>query len=136
MAGKLCNEGETSVGNVYLKGEAQPAFWLGLFKNVAEPAEDDVMTDITEADTPGQNGYARIALGDADWTESPQGVFTNLQKTFTCATLAWGDCYGYFVTTAETGTAGKLVSAELFSDGPYPMSVGFITKVTPAITVA
>jgi hypothetical protein len=132
---KWCNEGETSVGDVYLGGGAQPDLYLGLYKNSSEPAEDDVMTDITEAQTPGSNGYNRIQLGDGDWSESPQGVFTNLQKTFTASGGDWGDIYGYFITTAATGTAGKLIAVEHFSDGPYPMNDGFSTKVTPKVTV-
>ncbi len=128
---KLCDEGETSLGDVYLRAQAQPDFYLGLYKNTTEPAESAVMTDITEADTPGQNGYARIQLADGDWTESPQGTFTNLQKTFTCATTNWGSVYGYFITTAATGTAGKLIAVEHFSDGPYTVNVGWSVKVTP-----
>jgi hypothetical protein len=133
---KWCDEGETSVGNVYLKATAQPDYWLGLFKNSSEPAETDTMTAITEAAPLGTLGYARIQLLDADWTESPQGVFTNLQKTFTCATTNWGSIYGYYITTAETGTAGKLIAVELFSDGPYTVNVGWAVKVTPKVTIA
>jgi len=133
---KLCDEGETLVGEVFLKGDAQPAFWLGLYKDDPEPAENATVAGLTEAQTPGVNGYNRIALADGDWTESPQGIFTNLQKTFTASGGDWGSVYGYFITTAETGTAGKLVSVEHFDDGPYPMNDGFITKVTPKMTVS
>jgi len=106
MAGKWCDEGETSVGDVYLKAAAQPDFYLGLYNNNTEPAEDAVMTDITEVHPLGTHNYARIQLGDADWTESPQGLYTNLQKTFTATGAAWSDAYGYYITTAATGTAG------------------------------
>lgn len=136
MAGKWCDEGETSVGDVYLKAGAQPDFYLGLYKNTTEPGESDVMTNITEAQTPGSNGYNRIQLVDGDWTESPQGLFSNLQKTFTAAGAAWGDIYGYFITTAATGTAGKLIAVEHFSDGPYTVNDGWSVKVTPKVTVA
>jgi hypothetical protein len=131
---KWCDEGESSIGDVYLRGQAQPDLYLGLYKNNTEPAEDDTMADITEASTPGTNGYDRIQLADGDWTETSQGTFTNLQKTFTCATSNWGDVYGYFITTTATGTAGKLITAEQFTDGPYLTVVGDQIKVTPKIT--
>lgn len=135
MAGKWCNEGETSVGNVYLKGEARPAgFYLGLFMDVAEPAEDAVVADITEV--PAANGYARIKLEDADWTEqATKGEFLNIQKLFEAAGGDWGAVYGYFVTTALAGTAGLLINAELFSDGPYTMNDGWSCKVTPKVNI-
>jgi len=132
---KLCNEGRTSVGVVYLKGEAQPAFYLGLYKNLTEPAVGAVMTDITEAETPGVSGYARQLLADGAWTEGDPGIFTQAQKTFTAVGGDWGSCYGYFITTAATGTAGKLVAVEQISDGPYVMNAGVSSKITPKLTV-
>jgi len=133
---KWCNEGESSVGDVFLRAQAKPSLYLGLYKDTTEPAEDAVMTGITEAQTPGVNGYNRIQLADGDWTESPQGVFTNLQKIFTASGGNWGDCYGYFITTAATGTSGKLIAVEHFSDGPYTMNDGWSTKVTPKVTLS
>ena len=134
---KWCDEGETSVGAVYLQGGAQPDFYLGLYSNSSEPGESATMASgITEIQTPGQNGYARIQLADGDWSESPVGTFTNLQKTFTCSGTNWGSAYGYFITTAATGTAGKLICVEHFSDGPYTVNVGWSVKVTPKIVVS
>lgn len=129
-----CNEGETSVGNVYLKGQARPTgFFVGLYLDVAEPAEDAVVTDLTE---PVGNGYARIELLDADWTEqATKGVFQNLEKQFEASGGNWGDAYGYFVTTELTGTAGLLINAEQFSDGPYAVNDGWVVKVTPKVTI-
>jgi hypothetical protein len=137
MSGKWCDEGESSVGNVYLKAGAQPDYYLGLYNNSTEPAEDAIMSSgITEVDVVGSHGYARIQLGDADWTESPQGVFTNLQKTFTASGGDWADAYGYFITTTATGTAGLLIAVEHFSDGPYVVNDGWSVKVTAKITVS
>lgn len=132
---KFCDEGETSVGNVYLKAAAGVTKWLGLFENAAEPAETAVMTDITEQAV--GLGYGRIQLLDADWTEqATKGVFKNLQKNFTAVGGTWGDQYGYFITTAQTGTAGKLLAVELFSDGPYMVNDGWSVKITPQITIS
>lgn len=135
MAGKWCDQGETSVGDVYLRGQARPAgFYLGLYMNITEPAEDAVVADLTE---PVGNGYARIKLEDADWTElATKGVFQNVQKLFEASGGAWGDVYGYFVTTELTGTAGLMINAEQFSDGPYACNDGWITKVTPKVTIS
>ena len=135
MAGKWCNEGETDVGNVYLKGQARPAgFYLGLYQDVTEPAEDAVVGDLTEV--PAVNGYARIKLEDADWTEqATKGEFKNIQKLFEAAGGGWGSVYGYFVTTALTGTAGLMINCEQFSDGPYTMNDGWSVKVTPKVTI-
>jgi hypothetical protein len=136
MATKWCDEGETSVGNVYLKATTKPSYYLALYKT-AEPAENGTVATLTEAQAPGTNGYARIALADADWTEqATKGVFKNLQKTFTAAGGGWGAIIGYFITTASTGTAGLLVCEEPFSDGPYTVNDGWSVKVTPQITIA
>jgi len=135
MAGKWCNEGETNVGNVYLKGQARPTgFYVGLYLDITEPAEDAVVADLTE---PVGNGYARIKLEDADWTElATPGVFENVQKLFEAVGGAWGVVYGYFVTTELTGTAGLMINAENFLDGPYTVNDGWVTKVTPKVTIS
>ena len=131
---KWCDEGETSVGNVYLKATAKPSYYLGLFKNTTEPAETAVLADITEQSA---LGYARIQLLDADWTEeATKGVFHNLQKTFTASGGNWGSVYGYFICTVASGTGGLLVAAELFSDGPYTVNDGWSVKVTPKVTIS
>jgi hypothetical protein len=133
---KWCDEGETSVGNVYLKATAKPDYYLGLYKNVAEPGEADTMAAITEAQVIGVNGYARIQLLDADWTEqATKGVFKNLQKTFTANGGAWGSITGYFITTAAAGVGGKLIAVEHFSDGPYTVNDLWSVLVTPQITI-
>ncbi len=131
---KWCDEGETSLGDVYLRGQAQPDFYLGLYKNSSEPGEAATMADITEASAPGTNGYARIQLADADWTEAAQGTFANVLKTFTCATSAWGNVHGYFITTTATGISGKLITVEHFTDGPYDVGIEDIVRITPRVT--
>jgi hypothetical protein len=132
---KWCDEGESSVGDVYLREQANPAKWLGLFENATEPAEDATMAAITEQAV--GLGYGRIQLAAGDWTEqATKGVFKNVQKIFTAVGGSWGNQYGYFITTAQTGTAGKLLEAELFSDGPYLVNDGWSVKVTPQITIS
>lgn len=127
---KMCNEGINDALNILWKGTTRPSFYLGIYTNTTEPAATAVMTGITE---PSGYGYARQQLVDGDWTEGSQ-VITNVQKTFAASGGAWGNCYGYFITTALTGTAGKLYAVEQFSDGPYNIPDGGAAKITAKFT--
>ena len=130
---KWVDEGETNVGNIYFKNQAQNTnLYLGLYTNATEPAETAALASLTE---PVGNGYARIALAPADWAESPQATFSNLQKTFTASGGNWGNVYGCFIATSSDGT-GKLIGVEQFTDGPYNVSDGSVVKVTPKVTIA
>lgn len=132
MAGKWNDEGENNLLDCYLKGATRPSFYIGLFKNVVEPVEGATLASgITEVTG---TGYARIQLQDADWTVAAD-LATHLQKTFT-AGEDWGDVYGYFICTAATGTAGKVICCEAFSDGPYNVLSGGSIKITSKITAA
>jgi len=133
---KWCDEGETDVGAVYLKGAARGTnLYVGLYTDAAEPAETATLASITELAV--ANGYARILLGDADWTEqATKGVYENLEKTFTANGGDWGSVYGYFICDVASGTAGNLLAVETFSDGPYTVNDGWSVKVTPKVTVA
>lgn len=125
---KWCNEGETHIGEQYLKTRT---LYLGLYLENPEPAETATLASLTE---PSGGGYARIALTGADWTEDGvlKGLWSQLQKTFTATGGAWGSVYGYFVATSSDGT-GKLNGVEHFSDGPYITPDGSIIRVTPVI---
>lgn len=130
---KWVDEGETNVGNIYLKNQTQnPYLYLGLYTNATEPVETAALASLTE---PVGNGYARMALTPADWAESPQATFSNLQKTFTASGGNWGNVYGCFIATSSDGT-GKLVGVEHFTDGPYNVSDGSVVKVTPKVTIS
>jgi len=131
---KWCNQGESLTGNVFLKNEAQVSKYLGLYSDADEPGEDATLATITELAV--ASNYARILLGNADWTESPQSVFTNLLKTFTAVGGSWTSPTGYFITDVASGTGGNLVSVETFSDGPYTVNDGWSVKVTPKVTIA
>lgn len=132
---KWCDEGETQVGDSYLKGTTPPQLYLGLYKDTVEPAEDKTLATITEVTV--ANGYARIILTKAEWTEqATKGVFKQAQKTFTANGGNWGDVYGYFLCDCASGTAGKLVAVENFSDGPYTVNDDWSVKVTPQVTIS
>ena len=63
-------------------------------------------------------------------------ILLQLQKTFTANGGNWGDVVGYFLTDVASGTAGKLVAVEDFSDGPYTVNDGWSVKVTPTVTIS
>lgn len=128
---KFCDQGETDCGNRYIKGADM---YIGLYSDGAEPAETATLATITELAV--ANNYARILVDKDDWTESPQSVFTNTQKTFTASGGAWTSPSGYFLCDVASGTVGNLLAVEQFSDGPYTVNNGWSVKVTPKITVS
>jgi hypothetical protein len=131
--GKLCNEGETNILNVYLAGNARGPLYLGLYTNAAEPGETATLSTITEV--PVAFSYARIALTNGDW-----GIWddlaTQLEKVFTAVGGAWGLVYGYFICDVASGVGGNLLWVEHFSDGPYNVLDTISVKVTPKILAA
>jgi len=132
---KWCDEGETDVGAVYLKQSSRAAgLYLGLYLDTSEPGETATLASITEI---SGNGYARIQLLDADWTEqATKGEYKNLEKTFTASGGNWGDVYGYFICDVASGTSGNLLAVENFSDGPYTVNDGWSVKVTATVTAS
>lgn len=135
MAGKHTNEGENRMLNqLYGDESLDTNLYLGLYTDTEEPAEDITLATITEL--PVANGYARIAIAKGvaagDWTISDD-LATADQKTFTCATANWGNVYGYFICTVASGTSGKILYVEHFSNGPYYIEVGDPVKVTVKI---
>lgn len=131
MAGKTVDEGENRLLNIIFEATEVENYYLGIYTAPsAEPAEDEVMTDLTE---PSGSGYVRLLLTrSTDWTVTADEAVA-VQKTFTASGGAWGNCYGYFITTELTGTAGKLMWVENFSDGPYNIADGASVKVTVKI---
>jgi hypothetical protein len=117
MSGLTHDEAENRVLNILFEATSVENYYLGIYTApTIALAEAEVMTDLTE---PSGNGYARQVLTRAtDWTVIADEAVA-AQKTFTASGGAWGNCYGYFITTELTGTAGKLMWSELFSDGPY-----------------
>lgn len=131
---KWVDEGENRVADILFGALAVDAnLYLGLYENSTEPAENAMMTGITEQAT-GALNYNRIALARGTWSITTDYA-QYAQQTFTATGGAWGDQYGYFINTASTGTAGKLLCVEHFSNGPYNVQDGGSVKITPKITV-
>jgi hypothetical protein len=104
---------------------------LKLYTNNHTPVEGDTEANYTEA---SGFGYASVSLTGASWTivtGNPTSA-SFAQQTFTF-TGALGNVYGYFVIQT---TSGKIMWAELFSDGPYNIANnGDQIKITPTITL-
>lgn len=131
---KWPDEAENRVANILFGSTAVDAtLYLGLYTSpTSEPAETAVVADLTE---PSGSGYARITLTRGSWTVTSSAA-TYAQQTFTASGGAWGNVYGYFINTASSGTGGKLMAVEQFSNGPFNIGDGDSVKVTPSITVA
>lgn len=136
MAGKWCDEGENDILDVYFSNDQvhRTSLFLGLYSNTTEPAEDATLAvGITEI--PVANGYARIEILDTEWTIAAD-LATAVEKTF-AATGSWGNCYGYFLCTVASGTAGLLLAVEHFSNGPYNIqNDGDQIKITSKVTAS
>jgi hypothetical protein len=128
----LCpNAAEEVILSNFLNKVAPQDLVLKLYKNDKTPADGDDEGDYTEATF---SGYADADLTGANWTITPgapsEAVYP--QQTFTSdANQTTENIYGYFVVQT---TSGKIMWAERFPNGPYPISnAGDAIKVTPKI---
>jgi hypothetical protein len=131
---KLCDQGENDLLNIYLKNATQNAnLYLGLYTSPNyEPGEAAILSDLVE---PSGGNYARIQLTPAGWT-LVGAVAEQAVKTFSATGAAWGNVYGYFITNVASGTSGKLIAVENFSDGPYNVPDGDTVKIAPKLTAS
>lgn len=110
----LANEGEESILNVWMRGQANPTKWLALL--TAAPTEVSTMATMTELFVPPLNGYARQEITAAEWGV-PALDDTDMQSTAAeqsfgpVVGLAWTNFTHVAMVTAETGTAGKFLLA-------------------------
>jgi hypothetical protein len=132
MAGVLVNQGETIMLEALVNKTAPQTLILKLFKNNYTPVEGDTEAAYTEADF---TGYASVSLTPATWvtTAGAPSDVTYPEQTFTSsANQTLQNVYGYYLVQT---TSGKLVAAERFSNGPFPIqNNGDAIKVTPKIT--
>ncbi len=131
MAGVWHNEGEELNLDVFFKGAARPAdsWYLGLYTNATQPGESATLANITE---PSGGNYARKRIYDNDWSRTGSEISAP-QQTFQASGGCW-TVYGWFLCTVASGTEGKLLASEHFSDGPYNVPDGGSVKVTPKVT--
>ena len=124
MGGIWPTEGVTEILGVFFKGVTVPTLYLGLYSYSGNyPNVALTLADLQEPGDGGlTTGYARIALTTGDFTQV-DGQVTAAVQTFT-AGANWGSVDGWFLTDCASGTAGKLLVIEQFSDGPYIVNNG------------
>ena len=131
---KWTDAGENRVADILFDDQAvDDTLYLALYTDpTSEPAETAVDTDLTE---PSGGAYARIALSRGTWVVTDSAA-AYAQQTFTATGGAWGNVYGYFISTGSSGTSGGvLMAVENFSDGPYSIGDGDSVAITPTVTV-
>ena len=131
---KWTDAGENRVADILFDDQAVDAtLYLGLYTApTSEPAETAVDSDLTE---PSGGAYARLPLTRGTWVVTASAA-AYAQQTFTATGGAWGNVYGYFISTGSSGTSGGvLMAVENFSDGPYSIGDGDSVAITPTVTV-
>jgi len=128
MAGSLYDEGENRIANILLGATpVDGVLYLGLYKNVTEPAETVSLSDLTEV---SGYGYARQSLVRGSWViTTNSAVYT--QRIFLANGGNWGSIYGYFIGTT-IDDSGKLIGLEHF-DSPYVIVDTKGIKITPTL---
>lgn len=134
MALLVPDQGEEIILKAFLNITAPQDLVLKLYKNDYTPVDGSDEADFTEADF---TGYAHIDLTAGSWviTLDAPSEAAYPQQTFSASGLTdpTQQVYGYYVIQV---TSGKLIWAERFTDGPYPMTdVPDAIKVTLAIDV-
>lgn len=131
MAEKWVTEGETLVADILFGTASPPAtLYLGLYKNVTEPAEDITLAGLSEVNG---TGYARLPLARGSWSLD-EGLAAYAEQTF-AAGSTWAGVTGYFVCNVATGTVGKVLCIGHF-DTAYDIEAGKGIKIIPAIQVS
>ena len=129
---KVHDAGENRIINILFGATpVDGAYYLGLYKNPTELAEDAVLSGLDE---PSGGSYVRQVLtrGVANWTIVDDAATYATIKTF-LSTAAWGDIWGYFIATSLNNT-GVLIATEHF-DAAYNIVSGKGIKIQPKITV-
>jgi hypothetical protein len=130
---KWVNEGENRVADILFGSQAVDAtLYLGLYTDLTEPAETITLATIAEETG---DGYARIALTRGAWTVTGDYA-TYAQQTFTADGGDWGNVYGYFICTTSSGTEGKILGVEHFTNGPYNIYNGDSIRISPKVTIS
>lgn len=129
---KWNDEGENRMLNIMFGATAVENYYLGLYKDVAEPGESDGISEITEVTV--ADGYARIVLTRGSWASITADLATYAEQTFTASGGDWGDVTGAFLTEGASGDT-LLISVQHFASA-RPMNDGDQLKVTPKVRAA
>jgi len=134
MALVVPNASEAIMLQYITNNDAPENLVIRLYSNNFTPIEASTVVQFVEV-TGG--GYAQQNLIAGSWTivtgNPSQAEHTEITWTFTGATGAGGNVYGYYVVRA---VGGELMWAERFSNGPFNISVnGDEIKVVPRLTL-
>ena len=125
------NQGEVLMLEAALGKANASVYTLRLFSNNHAPANTDTEANYTEC---AGGGYSAIALDASLWVTTPgaptSSSYPEQTFTFTGATNAPGNVYGYYITNES----GQLVMAEQLAGVFVPANNGDTVKVTPNIT--
>jgi hypothetical protein len=127
----MVNQGEAYLLEYLVNKTAPDTLKLKLFKNDKTPADGDTEAGYTEATF---TGYASVTLTGASWTitAGAPSEAAYAQQVFTStANQTLENVYGYYVVRTSDN---KLMWAERFTDGPYPIQNNNDSiRVTPKI---
>lgn len=107
------------------------SLWLRLFTDSGSPADADTLGDIAEV---SGTSYSAIKYEHSTNWSVANSQATGDKNTFTANGESWGNVYGYFFATSDTGTG--VIAEETFGDGPYNIGDGDKIEITPQITVS
>lgn len=109
----MANEGQASILNVYWREQSNVSKYLALLNMPSSvPTATTTMATMTEAISPGSNGYARQQILNTDWSspalDSGNEQVQASQKTFGAFTGSVPVSHVAVVTTS-TGTGGLFI---------------------------
>lgn len=132
MPNALHDAGEQSMLNVYLKENTNPAKYLGLLNDASVAETDGTMSAVTEAATPGSNGYNRQQIAAGDWTDDGlQGGdyrFSAAEKTF--GPISGSTVTATHASLSSTSTGAGILIVTVALSGSTPIAVGQSFKYT------
>ena len=140
----LLDQGEENILDVYFRGATAPtSFYMALL--TAAPAETATIAGVTEARTPGANGYQRqiLARNTTDWPalalNSGDDRVTSIQRTFGPATgSAWTAATHLAIVTTASGTTSPatLLVAAVDLSSTRTRQIGDSLAVTYSLTLS
>ncbi|PTL55749.1 phage tail fiber protein [Paraconexibacter algicola] len=127
----LHDAGEQSMLNVYLREQANPTKFLALLNDATVAETDGTMSAVTEAKTPGSDGYSRQQILSTDWTDN--GLVGGDYR-FSAAEETFGPISGTAMTVTHsaictTSTGAGLLLATLATSATTTVAVNQSFKV-------
>lgn len=125
----LHDAGEQKMLDVFLSESANVTKYLALLDDATIAETDGDMSSVTEAKTPGSDGYDRQEIESGDWTDD--GLvggdyrFTAAEQTFGPVTNSALDCTHSALCTTATGAGLLLATLALAADTTIAVNQSF-----------